>query len=135
MILGFCVLASLAVAPSDDSTLVARERAQWEALKTRDTVTFARLMGAGVVDVDQSGIRVTTPASTARYVIGCQTSDYHLSDFRVVRHDSVALVTYKAAVTQTCWGQRAPSSLNVLTVYVRRRGDWVVIAHSETATT
>src|SRR5947208_1124597 len=67
-----------------DSMLAQRERAQWEALKTRDTTAFARLMGGAVVDVDLSGVKRTSPASTARYVLGCQTASYALSDFRVV---------------------------------------------------
>ena len=131
--LAFGLLASLAMGPADDSVLVARERAQWAALKARDTVAFARLMGASVVDVDQSGVRGTSPASTARYVVGRQTSDYHIADVKVIYRESMALVTSKVTVTQVCWGQRAPSPLNVLTVYVQRGGDWVPIAHSETA--
>src|SRR5215471_2103877 len=104
----------------DDSLLVAKERAMWDALKTRDTVAFARLMGGGVVDIDASGARRTSPATTARFVTGCQTPSYTMSDVHVVHDGTLAIVTSKIVLDQTCWGQRAPSPLYVMTVYSRR---------------
>jgi hypothetical protein len=116
----------------DDSLLVRRERAQWTALEAQDTSTFARLMGGGVVDVDLSGIRRTTPASVAQFVTNCQTSGIALSGIHVVQGATTAVVTYRAALTQTCWGQRAPSSLFVMTVYERGADNWIPVAHAET---
>lgn len=115
-----------------DSLLAQREHAQWEALKARDTTTFARLMGDGIVDVDLSGIKRTSPASTAQYVLGCRTVSYAMSDLRVTHVDKTATVTYKAIVDATCWGQKAPSPLYVLTVYAQRGDGWFALAHSET---
>jgi hypothetical protein len=117
---------------AQDLFLTKRERAQWEALKGRDTTAFASLMGGGVVDVDLSGIKQTSPASTARYVQGCQTTSYGLSDLRIVHVGGTAVVTYKATVDATCWGQKAPSPLYVMTVYDQRGDSWLPIAHSET---
>jgi ketosteroid isomerase-like protein len=117
---------------AQDSLLTQRERAQWEALKGRDTTTFARLMGGGVVDIDLSGIKQTSPASTARYVQGCETTSYGLSDLRIAHIGGTAIVTYKATVDATCWGQKAPSPLYVMTVYNQRGDTWLPIAHSET---
>jgi ketosteroid isomerase-like protein len=117
---------------AEDSLLTQRERAQWEALKGRDTTTFARLMGGGLVDIDLSGIKQTSPASTARYVQGCQTTSYGLSDLRIVHFGGTAIVTYKATVDATCWGQKAPSPLYVMTVYNQRGDTWLPVAHSET---
>jgi uncharacterized protein DUF4440 len=117
---------------AQDSLLVQRERAQWEALKMRDTTTFARLMGGDVVDIDLSGVKRTSAASTARYVVGCQTVSYALNDFRVTYVGGTASVTYKATVDATCWGQKAPSPLYVLTVYAQHGDAWLPVAHSET---
>jgi ketosteroid isomerase-like protein len=116
----------------DDSVLVRRERAQWEALKTRDTTAFARLLGPNLVDVDVTGVKQPTAATAARYVLGCQTATYGLSDIHVAHDGSTAVVTSKVTLDQTCWGQRAPSPLYVLTVYTRHSNDWEMIAHSET---
>jgi ketosteroid isomerase-like protein len=117
---------------TQDSLLAQRERAQWEALKARDTTTFARLMGGDLVDIDLSGIKRTSPASTARYVLGCQTMSYALSDVRVAHFGATAIVTYKTTVDATCWGQKAPSPLYVMTVYSQRGDTWLPVAHSET---
>jgi ketosteroid isomerase-like protein len=121
-----------AASAAQDSLLSRQERAQWEALKARDTTAFAHLMGGGLVDVDLSGIKRTSPASTARYVLGCQTTSYMLSELRVAHFGLTAIVTYKAAVEATCWGQKAPSPLYVMTVYEQRGDAWRPIAHSET---
>jgi hypothetical protein len=115
-----------------DSILVQRERAQWDALKARDTTVFARLMGGNVVDIDFSGIKRTSPASTARYVLGCQTASYSLSELRVVHSGSSAIVAYKTTIDANCWGQKAPSPLYVMTVYEQRGETWLPVAHSET---
>jgi ketosteroid isomerase-like protein len=115
-----------------DSVLAQRERAQWDALKARDTTAFARLMGGDVVDIDLSGIKRTSPASTARYVLGCQTASYGLSDLRIVHAGGAAIVTYKATIDANCWGQKAPSPLYVMTVYEQRGDTWLPVAHSET---
>ena len=117
---------------AQDSLLTQRERAQWEALKGRDTTTFARLMGGGIVDIDLSGIKQTSPASTARYVLGCQTTSYGLSELRIAHFGGTAIVTYKATVEAICWGQKAPSPLYVMTVYNQRGDTWLPVAHSET---
>jgi ketosteroid isomerase-like protein len=117
---------------AQDSLLTRRERAQWEALKMRDTTTFARLMGGDVVDIDVSGIKRTSPASTARFVLGCQTMSFALTDFRVAHVSGTAIVSYKATVDATCWGQKAPSPLYVLTVYDQHGDSWLPVAHSET---
>jgi len=104
----------------------------WEALRGQDTAAFARLMGDAVVDVDVSGIKQTSPQSVARYVTGCKTDSYSLSGIRVTRTAATVTISYKAAVEQTCWGQKAPSPLLVMTVYESRGGAWVPVAHSET---
>lgn len=124
-----------AQSPTDDavdSLVVAHERAQWDALKAGNATEFGRLMDHDVVDVDASGMRRTSPGSTAAFVSGCKTASYAFSDVRVARHDATVIVTYKAAVDQVCFGQKAPSPLYVMTVYERRAVEWVPIAHSET---
>ena len=115
----------------EDSTFATRERAQWSALQRRDTSTFAR-WAAGAVDVDVSGARNVDRASAAQYVARCELSTFALDGFHVTRDSVSAVVTYNATVDETCWGQKAPRSLHVMSVYERGAGDWRLIAHSET---
>jgi uncharacterized protein DUF4440 len=124
--------SAAAAVNADDSLLVDRERAAWEALRLRDTTAFGRLMGGDVVDVDVSGAKRTTVRSTARYVMGCQTTSYKLADVHVVHFAATVVVSYSATVEQTCWGQKAPSPIYVMTVYERRAQGWAPVAHSET---
>ena len=106
-----------ASAPSSvDTLLVRRERATWKALHEQDTVAFAQGMGEGVVDADVSGVRRTTAASTAQFVKQCRVTMYALSGFRVFQDSLTAVVTYKADLEETCWGQKAPSPLYVMSV-------------------
>lgn len=115
-----------------DSALVARERSQWEALERQDTTAFRAMLGDGIVDVDLSGAKRTSPSSVTRYVTGCKTASAALADFRVAHFSATSVVTYTATVDQTCWGQKAPSPLYVMSVYEQRGGAWVPVAHSET---
>ncbi len=117
---------------AQDSLLVQQERAQWEALRARDTTAFAHLVGDGMVDLDVSGIKRTSAGSSARYVLGCETASYTLSNLRVAHFARTAVVAYSAAVDAKCWGQKAPSPLYVMTVYEQRGATWQPIAHSET---
>jgi len=97
-----------------------------------DTSGFQRAMN-DLVDVDPSGVRRTTRASVAKCVTQCTLASHTLTDFQVKRDSLVAVVTYKAVVDQTCWGQKALSPVNVMTVYESRASGWVPVAHSETA--
>ena len=49
----------------------------------------------------------------------------------VVHRGSSATLAYRATLTQSCWGQQAPSTLHVMTVYEHGR-EWAPVAHSET---
>ena len=112
--------------------LLQRERFYWEALKNADSIAVARAMPVGTVDVDASGVRRASAASIGRFVAGCRTRSFAISDPHVVISTATAVVSYRVAADQTCWGQEAPSPLYVLTVYERRTDDWFVVAHSET---
>jgi hypothetical protein len=93
---------------AEDSALIAREGAMWKALQEQDTLGFQRAMGS-ITDVDVSGIRRTTLGSVAKYVVQCRLASHALSDFRTIHDSLTAIVTYKAVVDETCWGQKAPS--------------------------
>lgn len=116
----------------EDSGFVVLEHAMWSALRKHDTASFVRASGLGAVDVDVSGARRVTPASTAQYVARCQVASSVLENFQVVRDSMTVVVTYTATVDETCWGQKAPSPVYVLSVYERADKGWRLLAHSET---
>jgi len=116
----------------EDSVFVVREEAMWTALQQHDTAGFARAAGIGGIDVDVSGARRVSSASTTQYVEHCQVASSALRDFRVVRDAVAVVVTYTVTVDETCWGQKTPSPLYVLSVYERDHSGWRLLAHSET---
>lgn len=124
--------ATAATLSHEDSAFVGREEAMWTALQQHDTAGFARAVGIGAIDVDVSGARRVTSASTTQYVARCQVASSALQNFRVVRDSVAVVVTYTATVDETCWGQKAPSPLYVLSVYERDHSEWRLLAHSET---
>lgn len=117
---------------ADSATFMGREVQYWSALKARDTTAIARLIDAGAVDVDVSGMRRVSPASIGRFMAGCQTQAFSISNARVVETQVTATFAYKADVEQTCWGQRAPSPIYIMIVYERRGSGWAEVARSET---
>ena len=121
-----------AILSHEDSSFVVREEAMWTALQQHDTAGFARAAGISAIDVDVSGTRRVSAASTTQYVERCQVASSALQNFRVVRDSVAVVVTYTATVDETCWGQKAPSPLYVLSVYERDHGGWRLLAHSET---
>jgi hypothetical protein len=113
---------------SIDAALVARERAYWDALQRQDA---SGVWPAGLIDVDISGIHRTTAASISQFVMACKTASVALTGFSVAHYSMTAVVTYKATVDQTCYGQKAPDRISVMTVYENANASWVPVAHSE----
>jgi len=114
---------------SADAALIARERTYWDALQRQDA---KNVWPAGLVDVDVSGIHRTTPGSLNQYVMACKTASYALTGFAVAHYATTAVLTYNATVDQTCYGQRAPEHIHVLTVYESANASWTAVAHAET---
>lgn len=104
--------------PQDDSTLIAEERVMCKALQERDALAFQRAMRS-VIDVDVSGIRRTTPASLTQYVTQFTLGSHSQIDFHVTHDALVAVLTCKAVVNQTCWGQKAPSSPRLISAIIK----------------
>lgn len=61
-----------------------------------------------------------------------ETASYGLIDFLVAHSGGTAIVTYKTTVYATCWEQKAPSPLYVMTVYNQHGDSWLPVAHSAT---
>jgi hypothetical protein len=105
-----------------------------------DVLELVRLVRAapGVVRDDWQIVdrRLPRRGDAVGAYLGCQTASYSLSGVHVVREanlantgdyvvamivDATAVVTSKVTDDQTCWGQRAPSPLYVMTLYPAAR--------------
>ena len=118
---------------SADSTLIAAERAIWELLRRQQWNAFDDAI-AGETFVESGGISIAQRGTSATALKGLVTKSYAIEDatVRMVTPD-VAIVTYKMTIDQTFNGQRTPSPLYNMSVWQRKAGKWVPVAHAETA--
>src|SRR6185436_18980634 len=123
-----------APSPAVGAAIVAQEQAVYDAIARSDTVAFNKAVGRDFVYVDQNGAMQFTLAKTSTIFAECGlgvgwTIDNPMST--EVGSDLVVL-TYSASANATCKGQRVPSPVNAMSVWQRRGGRWVAVAHSET---
>jgi len=110
--------------------VIAAERAVWEALKKGDWPPFDRIT-AGQLGFGPDGISTTKGGNLKQYD-GLVTTSYSLDSIqtRLLTPD-VVIVAYKATYDQTQNGQKAPSPVYMMSVWQRKGGKWVTVAHSE----
>jgi ketosteroid isomerase-like protein len=125
--------AAARTAASPDSVVVAQERSLFDALQKNDINAFNKALGADFVYVDPTGVNMWQLANSAEMLKGCTTGQITIDSVRTrpVGND-LMIVTYKATGDQTCNGQKAPSPVYSMSVWQKRGGRWVAVAHSET---
>jgi hypothetical protein len=116
---------------ADSAAVTAVEREVWEALKRGDWAAFDRAV-AGMTYVSGGGVVVWRPGMS-QSLSGLKLTSYSWSD---VRAQAVApglvLLTYQATMDQSMNGVRTPSPVYMLSLWSKRDGGWVAVAHSET---
>ncbi len=117
-----------------DSTFIAREWSAWNALKDADSAAFVRAIGSGpsLFFVWSGGVSRTTAEEFAGQVTKCDTRSHKLDMFNVVRpNDETAILIYRARLDRRC-GTSFDRGIEqmVMTVWVRRNGQWEAVAQS-----
>ena len=121
--------------PALKETLVAREKASWEAWKNRDGKFFQDFLSDDHVEVGFSGV-----ASKATVVAGvgspvCVVRSYSVDRFELTVFDpNTALLTYYADQDTTCGQNPVPHPVWVSSLYVKRGGRWWNAAYQQTQT-
>jgi hypothetical protein len=73
------------------------------------------------------------PAKTTDMFKGCVTGKWSWKDAKATPISTdIVVLTYTASGDQTCQGKKAPSPIHALSVWQRKGGQWVAVAHSET---
>ena len=145
----FAVAPSLAAAQKADAKpkaaapaapyadVIAKEHAAWANVKAKDGAKFDATLGlaAGpMVNVDVNGISKMAAGDLTKMLGTCTLAKYALSDFETSGVGSdVVVVTYKATFDMTCDGKRLPSPVASMSVWQKKGGQWVGVAHSESA--
>ena len=128
--------ASRPAAPSAavGNAVVAQEQAVLDALARSDTVALNTAFGSDFVYVDQNGAMrwelSKTSATLPRCVIGTGWSlDRPMTT--EIGTDLVVL-TYSSSGKAVCDGRPLPSPVNTMSVWRKRAGRWIAVAHSAT---
>jgi len=118
---------------SDASAIIAQEKALLDAVTRNDIAAFNKGLGSNFVFVDSRGATRWELTKSAEMLKGCKTGKFTMENSEVTPAGSDLLVlTYKATADQTCDGQKAPPTVLAMSVWQKRGGRWVAVAHSET---
>jgi uncharacterized protein (TIGR02246 family) len=117
-------------------TLIELEQQYWNAMKSRDGQAAARLTADPCIVAGPNGVRQVARDSIAGMVEGSthEIKDYSLDTDRAqvaAIGEDVAILAYPVHERMVVDGK--PSSLDAfdLSVWVRRKGQWVCAAHTE----
>ncbi|MFL5616838.1 MAG: DUF4440 domain-containing protein [Gemmatimonadaceae bacterium] len=125
-----------ATAPSVtvSNAVVAQEQSIYDAIAKSDTVAFNKALGRDFVYVDENGAMRWSLSRTSTILAECGLGTGWTMDHPMTTEIGTDLVvlTYSASGKAECKGKPAPSPVNAMSVWQRRGGRWVAVAHSET---
>ena len=114
--------------------LAAIETKFWEGWAKSDVKPFKTYIAADAIMVGENGTQDKETIVKAIEAGGCEVRSYDLSDFKLVSVTrDTAVLTYKGNQDATCGGEVVPRTVWISSVYVRRGGRWLAVAHQETA--
>ena len=111
--------------------LSANETKLWEGWKNKDMKPFQMWLAPNGVMIGEQGVGTKAEVVKMMADMPCEVKSYTLSDWRVAMIDAdAAVLTYKGAADGTCMGQPVPT-VWASSVWVKRRGGWLVFSHQE----
>jgi len=116
------------------AAVVAQEQAVLDAIANKDTVAFNRALGSDFVYVDGNGAMRWQMSKTSTILPACILGTGWSLDHPMTTEVGTDLVvlTYSTSGKAVCEGRPSPSPVNSMSVWRKRGGRWVAVAHSET---
>jgi len=128
--------ASAPKAPSAavGNAVVAQEQLVLDAIARKDTVAFNKAVGRDFVYVDPNGAMRWSLTKSSTIFAECGLGTGWTLDHPMTTEvgSELVVLTYSSSGNAECKGVRAPSPVNAMSVWQRRGGRWVAVAHSET---
>jgi hypothetical protein len=114
--------------------VVAQEQAVLDALARSDTVALNKAFGSDFIYVDQNGAMRWELSKTSATLPGCVLGTGWSLDQPMTTEIGTDLVvlTYSSSGKAVCDGRPLPSPVNSMSVWRKRAGRWVAVAHSAT---
>ncbi len=117
---------------SMEQQIVAKERAELDALKAGDLETFGNLTADDAVFIDDHG--PANKAQVLKNVAGFKLLDYSIEDVKFIPISATAgLLTYKLNEKGNSHGKEFAAQVYVSSIWTKRRNNWVCTFSQETA--
>jgi ketosteroid isomerase-like protein len=119
------------------AAVVSQEQAVLDAIARSDTVAFNKALGSDFVYVDANGAMRWQLSKTSSTLPACVLGTGWSLDHPMTTEVGTDLVvlTYSSSGKATCDGRPAASPVNSMSVWRKRGGRWLAVAHSETPAT
>lgn len=115
-----------------ETTLMAREKAAWDAFGKGDGKFFDSFLTADAMLVSEFGIAPKAQTVKDINTKPCEIKSYKFNNFKViVVNATTAVAVYEAEQDATCGGQPAPKKVYCSSVYVKQKGKWLGKFHQE----
>ena len=115
-----------------EADAIAKEKAIWEAIKTKDYEAFGDMLANDQIEVMDAGVQ--DKAASIAGVKDFEPSEVVFSDWKYVSIDKDAfVVVYNANMKGKYKGEEFnPQSVRASSAWVAREGKWLAIFHQET---
>lgn len=133
-IFAFVLLAAFAVSAQTalEKTLMAREKAAWDAFGKGDGKFFDKFLTKDALLVSEWGMAAKAQAVKDINTKPCEIKSYKFNNFKATSlNATTAVVSYEAEQDATCGGQPAPKKLYASSVYVKVGKTWYGAFHQE----
>ncbi|MBV9009039.1 MAG: nuclear transport factor 2 family protein [Verrucomicrobia bacterium] len=130
-----CILIALfttaiAFAAPDEATLMAKEKAAWQAFKDKKPDDFKKVVSDKVVAVYDSGM--SDMAGELKSMEGGDVRSFELSDYKVTAvSPDVVITTYVAKTEATVDGKDDSGTHNCASVWTKEGGKWMAVFHTD----
>ncbi len=121
---------AVSIAAPDKDTMMAKEKAAWQAFKDKKADDFKKLVSADLVAVYNDGI-VNMQQEVDR-MAKVDIKSFSFSDFTLTMTNAdTVMVSYKAKVEGTAGGKDISGDSNCGSVWQMKDGEWRAIFHTD----
>ena len=117
---------------STADSIIAQEKAIWDAIKTKKPDAFGGMLADDFVYISNDGVH--DKAATINGIKQLDVTDLMFTDWKVLMLDKdAALVVYKVDMKGTSGGQPIPpGAMYASSAWINRGGKWVGVFHQDT---
>lgn len=121
---------AVSIAAPDKDTMMAKEKAAWQAFTDKKSDEFKKLVSPNVMAVYADGICNLQQEVDRMPKVNIKS--FAFSDFNLVMtNPDTAIVTYKAKVEGTAEGKDMSGNYNCGSIWQMKNGEWRAIFHSD----